>query len=36
MVAGAGIGQMGKAFRNEISPGHFMFRAREFDLMELQ
>ncbi|KAI9910508.1 hypothetical protein PsorP6_011017 [Peronosclerospora sorghi] len=25
-----GIGQMGKCFRNEISPGHYMFRTREY------
>lgn len=31
-----GVGQIGKAFRNEISPGNFLFRQREFDLMELQ
>lgn len=35
-VASTGIGQVGKAFRNEISPGQFLFRAREFELMELQ
>jgi len=31
-----GIGQIGKSFRNEISPGNFIFRTREFDQMELQ
>ena len=31
-----GLGQVGKAFRNEISPGNFLFRTREFELMELQ
>lgn len=31
-----GIGQMGKSFRNEISPGQFLFRTREFEQMELQ
>jgi glycyl-tRNA synthetase len=31
-----GIGQMGKSFRNEISPGHFLFRTREFEQLELQ
>lgn len=31
-----GIGQVGKAFRNEISPGQFLFRTREFEQMELQ
>lgn len=31
-----GIAQMGKAFRNEITPGHFIFRTREFDLMEFE
>jgi glycyl-tRNA synthetase len=31
-----GIGQVGKSFRNEISPGNFLFRTREFEQMELQ
>src|SRR5699024_3541700 len=31
-----GIGQIGKSFRNEITPGNFTFRTREFDQMELQ
>lgn len=31
-----GIGQIGKAFRNEISPRDFLFRVREFDQMELE
>lgn len=31
-----GIGQIGKAFRNEITPGNFIFRTREFEQMELQ
>ncbi len=31
-----GIAQMGKAFRNEISPRDFMFRAREFEQMEIE
>lgn len=31
-----GIGQIGKAFRNEITPGNFIFRIREFEQMELQ
>jgi glycyl-tRNA synthetase len=31
-----GIAQIGKAFRNEISPGHFIFRSREFEQMEMQ
>ena len=31
-----GIGQMGKAFRNEITPGNFTFRTREFEQMELE
>ncbi|NMB30716.1 MAG: glycine--tRNA ligase [Clostridiales bacterium] len=31
-----GIGQMGKSFRNEITPGNFTFRTREFEQMELQ
>ena len=31
-----GIGQVGKAFRNEITPGHFTYRMREFEQMEQQ
>ena len=31
-----GIAQQGKAFRNEISPGNFIFRLREFELMEME
>ena len=31
-----GIGQIGKAFRNEITPGNFTFRIREFEQMELE
>ncbi|HTE64699.1 MAG TPA: glycine--tRNA ligase [Candidatus Binatia bacterium] len=31
-----GIAQVGKAFRNEITPGNFIFRDREFELMELE
>src|SRR5438270_13800409 len=31
-----GIGQQGRAFRNEITPGNFVFRLREFELMELE
>ena len=31
-----GVGQVGKSFRNEIAPGNFLFRTREFDQMELQ
>jgi glycyl-tRNA synthetase len=31
-----GIGQIGKSFRNEITPGNFIFRIREFEQMELQ
>ena len=31
-----GIAQVGKAFRNEITPGQFTFRSREFEQMELQ
>ena len=30
------IGQIGKAFRNEITPGNFTFRTREFEQMELE
>ncbi|MGI6238191.1 MAG: glycine--tRNA ligase [Christensenellales bacterium] len=32
----AGICQIGKAFRNEITPGNFIFRVREFEQMELE
>ena len=31
-----GIGQMGKSFRNEITPGNFTFRTREFEQMEVE
>ncbi len=31
-----GIGQIGKSFRNEITPGNFIFRTREFEQMELE
>jgi len=31
-----GIAQIGKAFRNEITPGNFIFRTREFELMEVE
>lgn len=31
-----GIGQIGKAFRNEITPGNFTFRTREFEQMEIE
>jgi glycyl-tRNA synthetase len=31
-----GIAQIGKAFRNEITPGNFLFRTREFEQMEMQ
>ena len=31
-----GIGQIGKAFRNEITPGNFIFRTREFEQMEYE
>src|ERR1700674_1297230 len=31
-----GIAQIGKAFRNEITPGNFIFRSREFELMEME
>jgi glycyl-tRNA synthetase len=30
------VGQIGKAFRNEITPGNFIFRTREFEQMELE
>ena len=32
----SGIGQIGKSFRNEITPGNFTFRTREFEQMELE
>ena len=31
-----GIGQIGKSFRNEITPGNFIFRTREFEKMEME
>lgn len=31
-----GIGQIGKVFRNEITPGNFIFRTREFEQMEIE
>ena len=31
-----GVGQIGKSFRNEITPGQFIFRVREFEQMELE
>jgi glycyl-tRNA synthetase len=31
-----GVAQIGKAFRNEITPGNFIFRTREFDQMEIE
>lgn len=31
-----GVGQIGKAFRNEITPGHFVFRTREFEQLEFE
>ena len=31
-----GIAQIGRAFRNEITPGNFIFRTREFELMEIE
>ena len=31
-----GVGQVGKSFRNEITPGNFIFRIREFEQMELE
>ena len=31
-----GIAQMGKSFRNEITPGNFIFRTREFEQMEME
>jgi len=31
-----GVAQIGKAFRNEITPGNFIFRTREFEMMEIE
>lgn len=31
-----GVGQVGKAFRNEVTPGNFIFRTKEFEQMELE
>ena len=31
-----GIAQIGKSFRNEITPGNFIFRTREFEQMEME
>ncbi len=31
-----GIAQIGKAFRNEVTPRHFIFRVREFEQMEIE
>jgi len=31
-----GIAQIGKAFRNEVTPGNFIFRTREFEQMEIE
>lgn len=31
-----GVAQVGKVFRNEITPGNFLFRTREFEQMEIQ
>ena len=31
-----GIAQVGKAFRNEVTPGNFIFRTREFEQMEME
>jgi glycyl-tRNA synthetase len=31
-----GIAQVGKSFRNEITPGNFIFRTREFEQMEIE
>ncbi|MBT2209483.1 MULTISPECIES: glycine--tRNA ligase [Actinomadura] len=31
-----GIGQIGKSFRNEVTPGNFIFRTREFEQMEME
>ncbi|NLY72941.1 MAG: glycine--tRNA ligase [Tissierellia bacterium] len=36
MMVPFGIGQIGKSFRNEITPGNFIFRTREFEQMEMQ
>lgn len=36
MMVPFGVGQIGKAFRNEITPGNFIFRTREFEQMELE
>lgn len=36
VIAFLGIGQVGKSFRNEISPREFLFRLREFEQMELE
>ena len=34
--ASFGIAQIGKSFRNEITPGNFVFRTREFEQMEME
>jgi glycyl-tRNA synthetase len=31
-----GMAQIGKAFRNEITPGQFLYRTREFEQMEIE
>jgi glycyl-tRNA synthetase len=31
-----GLAQIGKAFRNEITPGQFLYRVREFEQMEIE
>jgi glycyl-tRNA synthetase len=31
-----GVAQIGKAFRNEVTPGNFIFRTREFEQMEIE
>lgn len=36
MMIPFGVGQIGKAFRNEITPGNFIFRTREFEQMEME
>ena len=36
MLFRSGIGQIGKSFRNEITPGNFIFRTREFEQMEME
>src|SRR5207249_4150093 len=36
LEAALGIGQIGRSFRNEITPGNFLFRTREFEQMELE